>query len=229
MKTDTKIALIFIVLANIMKKSPVYLLLYLFAFAILSQRAWKSLPKLLLWALIVGFSAEIVGTHLCLPFGCYEYVNLRPQIFGVGLFVPFAWGIFGAIAYLTASYFFRNWSKRLLFAALLMIIIDLSVDPIMTSWKAWVWKRTTAINWFGIPWTNYLGWFIVSLTFFYLYERISKGEVEEELLKLAPSIYLLEMLTFMIYAPESVRSPTEIAFLISLAVILPLYLWRWIK
>ena len=226
MKTDIKIALIFIVLANIMKKSPVYLLFYFFAFAVLSKRAWKSLSKLLLWAFIVGFSAEIVGTHLCLPFGCYEYVNLRPQIFGVGLFVPFAWGIFGAIAYLTANYFFKNRDKRLPFAALLMVIIDLSVDPIMTSWKAWIWKTTTEINWFGIPWTNYLGWFVVSLTFLYLYERFSEHQIDSELPKLGPSIYILEMLTFAVYAPTSVKIPTIIAFGVSLIILLSLYIWR---
>lgn len=226
MKNDIKIALTLIVLANILKKSPIYLLLYLLAFIILSWRAWKSLPNLFFCAFIVGFSAEIVGTHLCLPFGCYEYVNLRPQIFGVGLFVPFAWGIFGAVAYLTASYFFKNRSQRLLFAALLMVIIDLSVDPIMTSWRAWVWETTTEINWFGIPWTNYLGWFGVSLTFFYLYERFSSPQIENKLLKLGPPAYLLEMFTFAVYAPTSVKIPTTIALIISIVMVLPMYFWR---
>ncbi|NJE08631.1 carotenoid biosynthesis protein [Thermococcus sp. M39] len=226
MKNDIKTTLTLIVLANILKKSPIYLLLYFLAFIILSRRAWKSLPKLLLWAFIVGFSAELLGTHSCLPFGCYEYVNLKPQIFGVGLSVPFAWGIFGAVAYLTASCFFRNSIKRILFAALLMVVIDLSVDPIMTSWKAWVWKTTTSLNWFGIPWTNYLGWFLVSLVFFYLYERFSNIQIESKLLKLGPPIYLLEMFTFTVYSPASVRIPTMIAFAISIVVILLVYFWR---
>ncbi|USG99527.1 carotenoid biosynthesis protein [Thermococcus argininiproducens] len=226
MKRDLHVISALILLANIFKRSPIYNLFYLLAMVVASQRLWRDFPRFFAISVLVGFLAEVAGTHMCTPFGCYYYENLKPQLFGVAVFVPLAWAIFGFVSYLTARYFFNSKTGRILFASLLMVILDLSIDPIMTSWRAWVWKTTTAVNWFGIPWTNYLGWFIVSLTFFYLYERISKGEVGEGLLKLAPSIYLLEMFTFMIYAPRSVKAPTEIAFLISLAVILPLYLQR---
>ena len=34
---------------------------------------------------------------------------------------------------------------------------DLFLDPQMVSWRLWVWDRRG--GYFGIPWTNYAGWF----------------------------------------------------------------------
>ncbi len=226
MNNRLKAALLLILLANILKKSPVYLLLYFLAFALFSRREWKSLPSLVGLGIFIGFLAELVGTHLCLPFGCYEYVNLQPQLFGVALFVPLAWAIFGSVAYLAASFLFSRKVTRLLFGALLMVIFDLSIDPIMTSWDAWVWIRTTSLNWFGIPWTNYLGWFLVSLMIFYLYERLSDPSICSCLKRFGPGIYLLETLTFTLYAPEDVKMPTLIAFALSFILLVPLTVRR---
>ena len=226
MKHDLYAISALILLANIFKRSPIYNLFYLAAMFVASRRLWRDFPRFFAISVLVGFLAEVVGTHTCTPFGCYHYENLKPQLFGVALFVPLAWAIFGFISYLTARYFIEHKTGRIAFASLLMVIFDLSIDPIMTSWRAWVWDTTTAVNWFGIPWTNYLGWFVVSATFFYLYEHFASGEIQKELLKLAPLIYLLEMLTFMIYAPAGVKTPTEAAFLISIAVVLLPYIIR---
>ena len=219
MKRDLYAISALILLANLFKRSPICNIFYLLAMIVLSRKLWRDFPRFLAISVLVGFLAEIIGTRMCTPFGCYYYENLKPQVFGVALFVPFAWAIFGFISYLTARRFFGHKMSRIVFASLLMVIFDLSIDPIMTSWRAWVWETTTGINWFGIPWTNYLGWFIVSLTFFYLYERLSKGEVGEELLKLGPPVYLLEMFTFMIYAPAGVKTPTELAFFIAILIV----------
>ena len=176
--------------------------------------------------MMVGFTSEIIGTRFCIPFGCYEYVNLKPQLFGVALFVPIAWGIFSVISYMTAaSVLPRGWGRRLL-ASLLMVLFDLSIDPLMTSWNAWVWKTATAVNWFGIPWTNYVGWFLVSLLIFWLYERISGENLGTPIAQLGPPVYLLEMFTFALYSPKSTKNPTLLAFLISFAVIVMIAVWR---
>ncbi|NJE29628.1 carotenoid biosynthesis protein [Thermococcus sp. 18S1] len=226
MGRDLRIVLALILLANLLKRSPIYNIIYLLAMIVVSRRLWRDFPKFFLISVIVGFLAEIVGTNLCTPFGCYHYENLQPQVFGVAVFVPFAWAVFGLVSYLTARYFLEDNRFRLVFASLLMVVLDLSIDPIMTWWDAWVWDTTTAINWFGIPWTNYLGWFVVSLTFFCLYERFSKVRIEKELLQSGPAIYLLEMITFALYAPEGVRTPTFLALLIAVVLIVPTYIWR---
>ncbi|HIP89870.1 MAG TPA: carotenoid biosynthesis protein [Thermococcus paralvinellae] len=226
MRRELRIILTLILLANLFKRSPMYIAFYLFAMFVASHRLWKDLPRFFIISSSVGFFAEVIGTNVCAPFGCYYYENLKPQIFGVALFVPIAWTIFGFISYLTAHYLFKDKPGKIVFASILMVIMDLSVDPIMTSWRAWVWETTTEINWFGIPWTNYLGWFVVSLTFFYLYERFSSPQIENELLKFGPPAYLLEMFTFAVYAPTGVKISTIIAFVISIVIILPMYFWR---
>jgi|Deesub1362B_J571_1020462.scaffolds.fasta_scaffold00012_217 putative membrane protein len=228
MERDVKIVISLIILANLLKRSPFYTFLYLAAIIISSRKLWKSLPRLYITALIVGFFAELIGTRVCLPFGCYYYKNLQPQIYGVALSVPLTWGIFGFFSYLTAYQFFKKQSQRILFASFLMVIIDLAVDPIMTSWDAWIWETITSLNWFGIPWINYLGWFLTSLIFFTIYESTSKVKISEDLYKFGALIYLLEMATFVVYAPSKVRIPTIWAFLTSLIVLTLSYiLQRW--
>lgn len=220
MERDVKITVSLIIMANILKRSPFYTFIYLAVIIISSRKSWKSLPRLYMTALIVGFFAELIGTRVCLPFGCYHYKNLQPQIYGVALFVPLTWGIFGFFSYLTAYQFFRKQSQRIFFASFLMVVIDLAVDPIMTSWGAWIWETTTDLNWFGIPWVNYLGWFLTSLAFFTIYESTSKVKISEDLYRFGALIYLLEMATFVVHAPDKARIPAIWAFLIGLMVLI---------
>ncbi|MGE3807820.1 MAG: carotenoid biosynthesis protein, partial [Gemmataceae bacterium] len=48
----------------------------------------------------------------------------------------------------------------LLFAALAATVWDLLIDPVFTHWKVWIWTHPR--GYFGIPWSNYLGWFVVT-------------------------------------------------------------------
>jgi len=128
---------------------------------------------------------------------------------------------------MTAAFILKRGWRRILLASLLMCMFDLSIDPVMTSWNGWVWKTATPLNWFGIPWTNYVGWFLVSLAIFWLYERSSSPDLNQPIARLGPPIYLLEMFTFALYAPKSVKTPTLLAFLVSLIVLVLLIIRKW--
>lgn len=44
-------------------------------------------------------------------------------------------------------------------SAVLAVSIDIVLDPIAVQMNMWTWTEKT--NWFGIPWSNYIGWFII--------------------------------------------------------------------
>jgi len=193
----------------------IYFSLYLTAVAVASLTFWKRAWILLLSGIFMGFTFELLGTRAGLPFGLYYYKELKPQVFGVALFVPIAWGTYLFLSYLTARSFFKG-LKAVIMASSLMVILDLAVDPIMTSWEAWVWITKTEINWYGIPWTNYLGWFTVSFLSLLLYRQFGGDEIEESIaLRFIPLLYLLELFVFHALAMPKASDPTFYALLIS--------------
>ncbi|MFK7805465.1 MAG: carotenoid biosynthesis protein [Anaerolineae bacterium] len=117
---------------------------------------------------VMGWAAEYIGTTTGLPFGAYFYTDLlQPQIGHVPLLVPVAWFILLPACWRLAEMISGNthrtsrWLTALI-AAGCMVAWDLLLDPQMVNWGFWVWQDVPAISWFGIPFLNYFGWFLVS-------------------------------------------------------------------
>ena len=72
--------------------------------------------------------------------------------------MPPAWGVACAIS----SKFQQRWQSTFFIAAsaAAMTAWDLFLDPQMVTWGLWVWISPG--GYFGIPWTNFLGWLLVS-------------------------------------------------------------------
>jgi putative membrane protein len=82
---------------------------------------------------------------------------LQPQLGSVPLLIPLAWLMMLPPAWAVAQGIAG--ARVLPFAALsgmAMAAWDLFLDPQMVSWRLWVWDQHG--GYFGIPWTNYLGW-----------------------------------------------------------------------
>ncbi len=134
------------------------------AFALGTRKALR----ITLLIAILTWLAEAVGSKTGFPFGAYSYTDvLQPQLFGVPLLVPLAWFMMlppsWAIAQLIVGKHDSSQSNRLQFAAvsaLAMTAWDLFLDPQMVNWNFWVWEQPN--GYFGIPFSNYLGWLLVS-------------------------------------------------------------------
>jgi putative membrane protein len=132
--------------------------------AVLVQ-AWGWLPTLRLAVTVIGLAwlAEFVGSQTGFPFGAYHYTPvLQPQLGGVPLLIPLAWLMMLPPAWAVAE---RITAGRLRIAfiaisALAFTAWDLFLDPQMVAWDFWRWAQPG--GYFGIPWTNYLGWLLVS-------------------------------------------------------------------
>jgi putative membrane protein len=140
--------------------------------------------------LVISNLYENIGILTGFPFGSYDYTDaLGPKIF----LVP---GLVGA-SYVGAAYaswvmsliVLRQWRRPLsgwsvvtvpAFAAIFMVMWDLTFDPNSSTVRQWwIWKDGGA--YFGVPVTNFLGWYLTVFTFMLIFAwwmRVSKAQPE---------------------------------------------------
>ena len=67
---------------------------------------------------------------------------------------------------------------RAFFGGLIAMVIDLWMDPVLTSpeFMNWVWAKGDIIRVLGIPQSNFVGWFLLIFVFAILWEYLIKWE-----------------------------------------------------
>ena len=112
---------------------------------------------------LFGFAVEAVGVRTGLPFGAYAYTDvLRPQLLGVPLVMAPAWMALVAYACDFAARLRLPPRLAVIFAALWTTAADLVIDPLaVRHFGYWTWARGG--SYYGIPFTNFVGWFLTAL------------------------------------------------------------------
>lgn len=193
--------IVFLVILGVFLKIvfPIYLAVMFFSIIYFSLRSWKKAWLLFLIGVILGAFFEVIGVLYGFPFGSYYYDRLNPKMFGVALYVPIMWGIYSFLGYLAARYYYNDW-RTIFLTGIFLVVIDLALDPIMVSWNAWVWITQTYTNWFGIPFTNYVGWFFVTISIVGTYKFITKSNDGWSVSsKILPLPIITELFTFWLY------------------------------
>jgi lycopene beta-cyclase len=154
---------------------------------LVSEWGWKQTVLTCLGLVFCAWLAEWIGSSTGLFFGSYHYTSLlQPQLLGVPLIIPLAWLMMLPPSWAIASAILGLPSRltglrqRFLFAllsALAFTAWDLFLDPQMVRWGLWIWETPGSqsilrASYFGIPWQNYLGWFLVSGLITFLFGRI---------------------------------------------------------
>jgi uncharacterized membrane protein len=128
--------------------------------------------------LVVGNAIENVGVLTGVPFGQYHYSDLLgPKLFLVPMLIGPAYFGTGYLAWMLARVMLEDADQpRLrhsiftvpLIASFAMASCNLSYDPIVaTVRQLWIWKEGG--SYFGVPLTNFFGWFLTAYMFFQLY------------------------------------------------------------
>jgi uncharacterized membrane protein len=150
-----------------------------------SAVGWKASVLLAATASALALGAELAGTSTGLPFGDYAYSGLLGyRILGLVPFpIPLSWfymlaGALAIVARLSrpgARHSSWTWA---LGAGALMVAWDLSMDPAMVKTGHWLWGRGsmfhdaglpawlesffTADAFYGMPVSNWFGWFLTA-------------------------------------------------------------------
>ncbi|MEM2730156.1 MAG: carotenoid biosynthesis protein [Candidatus Korarchaeum sp.] len=195
------------------------MLLLFIASAALMTLEMKQIPLLPLIASSLGFAFEYIGLNYGFPFGSYSYLRFQGfAIHGVPVPVIVAWGAYAYTCYLASSYL-ASGKPRLILASSLMVLLDLALDPVMVERGLWRWQAQG--EWFGVPLSNYAGWFTVSFLSFSLYALISGGrDLRVKLSYHAYLPYLSSYLPILMIVGPSSALPAYLAFSSALLLLL---------
>jgi putative membrane protein len=167
------------------------------AFALIHGAArygWGGILAFILICLVVSNIFENVSILTGFPFGHYHYTGgLGPKLFLVPLLIGPAYISTGYLAWVIGNVLVgdvrRGTGRFTLFAtpfiaAFAMVAWDVCLDPTLsTILKFWIWQDGGGF--FGVPLTNYLGWFLTVYIFFQLFalyarsRRPSKAEARQ--------------------------------------------------
>lgn len=113
----------------------------------------KALRNFFVFALLIGFIAEMIGVQTGFPFGDYQYGDaLGPKVWGTPLVIGVNWFIVAIGARSLAERLFRIRAFQIFGAALLMVGLDFLIEPVAIQIDFWTWDGGS------IPWQNYAGW-----------------------------------------------------------------------
>ena len=112
----------------------------------------------------IGMISEILGVNYGLIFGDYVYLdNLGFKVLGVPVLIGINWIILTFITGSMSSYIIKNKYIAALTGAILMILLDLIIEPVAPLLGFWIFDSPT------VPLQNYIGWFVIGLTTQYIY------------------------------------------------------------
>lgn len=164
----------------------IYLIIFSFIFSVVCLFFIKKFIFFEMTALLSMFlhGLYIFGNKIILVFiityivsTIFELLSLKTSfnIFGVrykynlmGVYpleVTFAWVIFKYLSLFLAitigDYLSLSKITEIILLSLIMVSIDLIIDPVSVKRKMWSWQ--TGSRYFGIPLKNFFGWFLVSI------------------------------------------------------------------
>jgi uncharacterized membrane protein len=153
---------------------------------------WSGILTFLVLCLVVSNVLENSSILTGFPFGHYYYTSgLGPKLFLVPLVIGPAYFGTGYLAWVLSTVLIGDvrpkgsWFTTFavpFMASFMMVAWDLGMDPTSSTIRhLWIWEQGG--GYFGVPLTNYLGWFFtvyVFFQFFALYLRLRKASRDGE-------------------------------------------------
>jgi putative membrane protein len=138
----------------------------------------------------IGFFIEVIGVKTGLLFGVYHYGDsLGLKWLNVPLVMGINWILLSLIGFGLVNKYFTNVIVKSSLAALLIVLLDILIEPIAIQLNYWTWQNNE------IPLQNYIMWFIVSFTIQVIinYSKI-KIDFKSSLLMLALQLLFFSLL-----------------------------------
>ena len=138
---------------------------------------------------LLGFAAEVVGVFTGKFFGHYYYgQTLGYQALGVPLAIGLNWLVLTYVCGILARYLPLAELPRTLLAALLMVGLDMCMEPVASHYDFWHWTANI------IPFQNFRDWFIFACILQMLFNRANFPKFNP----LVPLVYLTQLLFFFL-------------------------------
>ncbi|MFZ0887584.1 MAG: carotenoid biosynthesis protein [Candidatus Binataceae bacterium] len=187
-----------LLLATIAFRPYVFIFLACYLFVALVSFGVRTTVLFTALTYAVALACEWSSVHNGFPFGLYHYIQSARSrelwIFGVPFMdsISFSFLSFASytLALLVSSPLYRNgYDLRLLdtrelrraprvwlMAALFMVMVDMVIDPLSVLGDRWFLRRIFWYDppgpYFGVPISNYLGWFLVAAITVAIFQRL---------------------------------------------------------
>ena len=187
------------------------LLLLSVAFALIHgamRYRWSGIVTFIVICLVVSNILENTSILTGFPFGHYRYTDaLGPKLFLVPLLIGPAYFANGYFAWVIGNVLIGEVHRRSsavmtfavpFIAAFVMVMWDLTFDPrASTIEHQWIWEQGG--GYFGVPLTNYLGWFFTVYLFLQLFALFVRFRPGSETARTFPrSHYAQALLTYAV-------------------------------
>jgi putative membrane protein len=180
--------------------------------------------------ILLGLALEYLGVLTGFPFGSYNYTGvLLPQLpGGVPLAIGFAWLLILTGGSYTAARFVRlGRSSPLpivalsLLGALFAVGLDLLLEPVAYHVKGyWQWLPTDDASYYGIPWSNFVAWFLAAAAFSIPLALCYTARTPSSALWLPVTLYVMNVAMFaVVNVAHGFWWPCLIGLLLLLAVL----------
>ena len=138
---------------------------------------WKGMAFFVVVTYIISTFWESLSVHTGFPFGNYHYTT-QHQILGVGTIIAPAYISLGYLSWQVANSILQEIDTRMntkssailvsALAAIVMTVFDLSTDiGASTIAHSWIWEEGGAF--FGVPFSNFTGWWFCTFTFYLVF------------------------------------------------------------
>ena len=142
---------------------------------------WRGIAVFIVICLVVSNILENTSILTGFPFGHYHYTDsLGPKLFLVPILIGPAYFANGYLAWVLGNVLIGDLRRGAgafatfavpFFASFLMVMWDLTFDPrASTIQHMWIWEQRG--GYFGVPLTNYLGWFFTVYVFLQLFALV---------------------------------------------------------
>lgn len=137
--------------------TPVNLLLTLAIMLYVGRPLTKGQIIALIVVGLAGYFVEVIGVNTGLIFGTYWYLTaLGPKLLETPLMIGINWVILTYAALSLVSRLKINQYAQTLIAALIMVGLDMVIEPVAMKLDFWDWPEH------HVPFQNYVGWFVTS-------------------------------------------------------------------
>ncbi len=169
--------------------SDVNLYISFLILVIARKRKVRSWYIFIAFTFLIGMLVEWVGVHTGYLFGNYEYgQNLGRKFDGIPYVIGCNWALIVISSATLAKHFFRQSYLTPFFAAIIMVILDIFMEPVAISSDFWNWDDGF------IPVYNYVCWFLVGLFLQLIYHFFKLNEAN----KVNDSLFVIMTLFFII-------------------------------
>jgi putative membrane protein len=176
---------------------------------------WRGIAAFIVLCLVVSNILENTSILTGFPFGHYHYTDvLGPKLFLVPVLIGPAYFATGYLAWVVGNVLVGEVRRQSglfttiavpFIAAFVMVMWDLTLDPrAATIQRQWIWEQGG--GYFGVPFMNYVGWFLTVYIFLQLFAvAVRSGlAIREPALRLTRSHYVQAVVMYAILGLSAV-------------------------